>query len=387
MKKTMFDIDVSSRLFCVLALLLAAGCSDSVSTEDSPNAWEFGEEQGDEPVFEDEQGTPSEQEEVPANQDTDKGTGEEVAQPRSPEPVGRNPDDPNPVIADGITYPPRSFCKEVVVDVNGELVRRETRDYDEQGRLRLVQRNYDRVEYFYNARGKLERIEDSEGCGAAFVYEDDLLVESSELCAGTEEGDHVSRRWSYDEQGRLITDCSYRRGEGSERLDEVCSSFAYPTPLSRFEYGSKEPVEDSLFMERHFHEDGRRASIVHHSPAYGGPDNESRYIYDEGLRLLGLESSREAGFHYSFVYNDEGPLAEVAPFGPELTFEPDYDRYNIPGSRVLVERDASGALESVQFYDWQENFVGRLSLQGDACERGEMEWLSLARTTLNLLDR
>ena len=372
-----------SALACGSLFLLASACGDATS-EEAAESWVL--DAGPEDETDKSENAVDHASDDEGNVDENHQQGVEQ-EPISPEPVGRNPEDPNPVIADRITYPPRSFCTESIVDTRGAVLQRTTSDYDERGRLRLVRSDDHSLSYLYNSEGKLERIEDGDGCGTAFGYDGGLLVESRELCGDErEEGALLFKRWSYDEQDRLVRACSYS-GDEPARLDETCTSFSYPTPLSQFEYGSREPVREALLVERHFHEDGRRKSIVHHSPAFGGPDHESVYTYDEDLRLIGLVSTRDQGLHYSFGYDEEGRIEAVAPFGPELTYEPSADIYTVPGSRALFEHDASGDVERMEFYDWQENFVGTLSLEGDACARDEMSWLLEVRLTLSVLDR
>ena len=290
--------------------------------------------------------------------------------------VGRNPEDPN--FADtrvGARPPERpasGSCLEQARKPDGELVWETLRKFDAQGRLSSW-RDADELlsRYTYDEDGRIARITTSQlgarstaSCRRDFAYVGDLLLCAEQLC-----GEETSlSRWEYDDEARIVRGCHEDGGELR------CTSFAYPDELVREEYAGAaiDPAQRSRAIA--FLDDGRRESEVVNDLTYGGPPRELLYAYEAEGRLESLVDPIDASTRYEFFYDDQGRVIRVYPGGTAV----EYPNVPLPpnslGVRVEFERDASGALERADLYDWSGDFMGHVAFQGSACERSVIAW-------------
>lgn len=370
------------RLLCCFALastasLLGLGCQDAVSPDDEGGSdWNLDEEVSFENNVD---GEPDDQPDPDVNSNTNDEPGEDnnPVAPTPPEEVGQNPDDPN-LSLPGFDVPPRSYCEVVTSDVNGELLSKSFTEFDDDGRILFSESGDERVDYFYNDWGGLEREVSSDGCATTYSYRDDRLLQELERACDDGSVDHD--RYAYDDAGRVLQACSESPDEDEDDgIRTFCANYTYPSPLSRFEYfGDISP--DNLFEEVHFFEDGRWEKVVAHNEAFGGPDHVNRYTYDDALRLTGVESEKYQLTSYELHYNAQGDVARIYPWGTTTrSLEDDPYRFAKDWSHVDLGYDRAGEVRRIDFFDVEGNAYGTSRFEGDGCARTPRGWLTFAR--------
>ena len=377
---------VFQRLICCFALastalLIGTGCQDTVSPDDEGGSdWNLDEEA---PFENNVGGEPDDQPDPDVNSNTNDEPGEddpgkeEPVDTTSPEEVGQNPDDPN-ISLPGFDVPPRSYCEIVTSGVDGEPLSKSFVEFDDDGRPLFSESDDVRTDYAYNSWGGLEQEVSSLGCVKTYSYNDRrILIETERTC---DDGSVEYGYYSHDGFDRLTQACIKRPAEdGSGDVDEFCSTYTYPTPLSRFEYfGDVSP--DNLFEEVHFFEDGRREKIVAQNVAFGGPDYPSYYTYDDALRLTGLEPGAGTSTAFELRYNAAGEVARLYPWGTTTTPLEDLPTRQVRDwSYVDVGYDRAGDPRRVDFFDVEGDLHGSSRLEGDGCARSPRGWLAFAR--------